>query len=623
MQWREAIERYEFLIKKYPEALCYINVNCYAGIKQYYIRRLQSYPIEGRQIYRDMFDEIRRVEFKNAINQFRESGDIRSVTEMINANPLGDGLIDASILAGDYFAESNQYDKSIRYYRMAIENSHWRNLSADKAETRLKQGFSLENIIVPEKITDRLKLGSNNANNFEPPDIPLVANPMLELSWYCPFESIKTLFLANKEKTGNHADNSMNTAEPSKFSLCSPLMTDGKAYINAGMFIASVELESGKIASFFAPSLAGGQANFGNIKNNTRMIINDSGKRLYATIFTKSREGLLLALKIPELKELWRSKLSFNESGVSAPLFYGGNVYLCGFFKNNNEWQFCMLCYEADTGHLMYKKNIYSLNRVSKGIQGNLVDASWIAENKGFIYLLTPSVLSVINAEDGEIMWVNDYNTAEIIQLSEDYYGFAKQITEIMRNPPIIRSDIAVVQSIYSGKVFGFDIVSGRIKWQQVININRTTGTMKYQNQDRRTHEYVPRTEIVSIIGCAGDTVLIQGGDLIAINIENGKIVWKISMESICNCSLSQKVSTNNDTKISPGFITNSHVYFPVEQSIIIQDIPPGKSEPIGMKLPVGLNQPDYSNRVILCRISEGILVISNKGIWLYRIKQG
>ncbi|MFH1226489.1 MAG: PQQ-binding-like beta-propeller repeat protein [Planctomycetota bacterium] len=620
-QWREAIECYEFLAKKYPDALCQVDSDCYTGIKQYYLRRLQSYPDEGRQVYKDMFDSASQLEFRNALAQFRQYGDINPVIRITKTEPFGFGSIDASILAGDYFAEYNQYDKAIKYYRLAIENARWRNQSQDQVEARLKQCINLRDTLPQVMVTDWFKYGGNNANNFVFSDKSLPVNPALELSWYCPFGNMQSLFSGGRKKIDNHSKDSVSAAEILQTPLYYPVMADGKAYINTGLFIVSFEIASGKVGAFFSSGMTRGQPNYVISKsNNVNTIIANTNayKILYATMPIQSGLGRLVALKIPELKELWESEIELNEGNISGPLFYDGKIYLCGFFNNNNEWQFCLFCYEAYTGRLIYKKNIYSLSRASKNIRNSLMMAPRIAEYKGFIYTLTQPVAAAINAEDGEIIWVNDYNTTEIMQLSNGYYGFTNQITYLSYIFPLIKDETVVVQSTYSGKVLGFDVFSGRVKWQQTINSSRATLTPVYRNQGRQVSEIIPWAESVSAIGCAGDAVLIQGEDLTAINLGNGKLVWETSIESILKLLPSQGSA---GAIIGQGFVTDHYVYFPIERGIVIQNILIGKTGTIILKLSEVIAQTGDSDRMILYRISDGVMVASDKGVWFYRIK--
>ena len=631
-QWRAAIEQYEFLLAKYPAALCKIDSNKYASIRQYYIDKLKSYPPTGRQVYRDLFDAPSQALFTQALTQFINDRNADTLKELVDRRLFSSIGARAARLIGDYYSESGEIDTAVNYYQKALDSIKWcseteppgtsgRDDDAGIIKLRLAHYTRLANSM-NEQLTDTfswLKWGGNNANSLTIREADEPITGTLALAWEHLFNNILAVPI-KKENAGQL-----------QFPLCYPAISGDYAYLNLGKCVIAIKLNSGKIESVFPANL---NINTGFKKLDKTTRIDHTGgiltrsfitlspsripgnqpspavatKYLYTPLLktevAKNGRLYLVCLETPSLKEIWSTPLGFSKSLISAPLVYDNKVFICLFIEQANEWQLCVDCFDALTGDLIYGQVIYTLNINSNAnyAKGALIMPPHIAESKGIIYCLTPSILAALEPKSGEVIWLNSYSADETTAYIRNPDPSQTQIS--FMNYPVIKENTIAIQTIYGGKILGFDLLTGREKWQQTVPL--------------RQKKPDPSTALSPIIGCLNKSVVFQGDEITSINILNGKLLWKIPLASIDETI----IAPFKKYQIGQGFITNRYAYLPEVKGIVVLTVPPQESKPAFLEFPDNFRPPGTSDKTFLYKTGEKLLVISDQGICLYKIEK-
>jgi tetratricopeptide (TPR) repeat protein len=691
-QWRAAIEQYEFVLSKYPAALCKTDSGKYVSLRQYYLEKLKSYPPAGRQVYKGLFDSPSQALFNQALIQLNSGRDTGLLKEIVNIRLFSSIGSKAAVLAGDYYSELNEIDTAVRYYQKAAEGANWRDGDARDIELRLERCVKLaaSDAEPPTDSLRWLKWGGNNANSLTIRDADEPITGTLALAWQHLFSDILAVSI-KKEDAGRI-----------QFPLCYPAVSGDYLYLNLGKCVIAIKLNSGKIENIFPSTLnlnpgarrvdrTGSLDNTGGIPSRSFITLSSAKadrrqdqavappRYLYTTMLRtewteKTANGLTRKRKVPEprlhlvcleipysgslsteggsasggsaelsarysrqypsqtaelsMMELWTLPLEFAESCLSAPLVYEGRVFMGVFAYQNNEWQLSICCYDGLTGAVIYSRLIYALNIDSNtaAVRAQLVTPPYLAESKGIIYCLTPSVLSASESESGEVIWLNHYSADKAVDYSGGRNQSASQLPAPLLNYPVIKGNTIAMQSIYENKIQGFDLLTGRKKWQQTVAI-KPRGSVAPSGRP-------------PIIGCLNEAVVFQGDEITAINIVSGKLAWKAPLWAID--ALIDTPRNNRDSAAAPpakspqigqGFITSRYAYLPTAQGVAVLSVPPVlrrsdqatslEPAPVLLEFPPKGSMPlGALDKTTLYKIGERLLLISDRGICFYKIEK-
>ncbi len=579
-KWREAIEQYQFLLKKHPDALCYRksikSLNRYLGLKQYCLEKLSQYPPEGIKTYRAMFNTTSQAVFNHAVKECDETTLRRIVDEMFFTE-YGD---EAAYLLAEILSERGELSNALKHWNSILKSYPDTNLSImtllakialaskrsgkkssyESALTQLKDlpdnstihlnGKELQrdgiikhlndlhlNIVLLENLPVKpwTTLGGNNTHN-----LAMISDSTNE----------KTIWKNNLvwKETPDEPEIKPSHDLFARFSL-SPCIADDTVYINNGINIRSFNLTTGKFLRAYPPSweetityyknlitsstLRMSHVLFGSTLNNETLYANllDGAKRTNNPGIS-GYSSYLTAVDAQTLKEQWNTK--HTTDGVlsqinlySPPLIYNDKVYSAGIKVSGIETQIYIGCFDSCNGRLLWSRFICA--RTQTGRQGSQKAITPIlAETDGLLACLTNhGVIATLNASTGEIIWLIDY--------SKDEYSPNQKIQEeSFVSYPIIENNTLACLPLYGTKVYGLNMADGKLRWHKQVNIGDV------------------------LLGVIDDILITRGSNFSGINITTGKMLWS-----------PETMLLKNIPVYGPGCLSQKYIYLPCANGLM------------------------------------------------------
>lgn len=580
-KWREAIEQYQFLLKKYPYSVCQIESRRptlpstrYVGIKYYYLEKLRQYPPEGLQVYRAMFDTISQALFEHACRERNETILRRIVDEMFFAE-YGD---EAAYLLAEILAERGELGSALKYWNDILKLYPDTDLpvAAILAQITLVYKRLGEKTLYENTIT-RLKTMPDNSQIY----LRSKESQLKEVIKYIetiPFGTVSMRSPPAESWTtlgGNNAHNltmisdstnerikgrididlvtpeiKTNRALYSRFAI-SPCIVDGIIYINNGINLRAFDFKTSKLLRAYPPrweetisyyrnlitssTLGSSHFVFGCTLNNGILYANFlNGSKRTNSPGISGYFSYLAAIDARTFKEQWSTKYIaddvFSQVNLcSPPLVYDNKVYVAGLKVSGIETQVYLGCFDSRDGYLLWRRFICARTAPAPGRQNyQTVIIPILAESDGLLVCLTnQGALATLNAATGEIIWLVDY-------LKDEYVPDRKTQQETVISYPIIKGNILVCLPLYGTKIYRFDLDSGRLRWEKRVGRDDT------------------------LLGLIDGTLIIQGNNISGVNMVTGKTLWNPKTMLLKNISI-----------YGPGCLSQRYIYLPCANGLM------------------------------------------------------
>ncbi len=267
---------------------------------------------------------------------------------------------------------------------------------------------------------------------------------------------------------------------------------------------------------------------------------------------TKNKKNRFLSKK----KQIWSGyKGLFNDRYIFEPVIHNGKIFLL-------DSSGILTSYDLKTKNRIYKNRIFP-KRYFKNYQTPRISF----HNDRIFAIAGNDQIFAINPSDGKIVWSKRILSIPISTIESDgkniYFStdnnktyalnfqngkiewisssFPQDTTIFGSAKPLI-NDNKLIISYSNGEVNCLNKNNGEILWTQNLNLNKAVNSNFYLNDIDAT----PRMK--------GNKLFVSGngGLLMAINIDNGKFIWKKRLSSISDFWLASDFIfiINNDNKL-------------------------------------------------------------------------
>jgi outer membrane protein assembly factor BamB len=228
-----------------------------------------------------------------------------------------------------------------------------------------------------------------------------------------------------------------------------------------------------------------------------------SGNRIY----TADRNGSVWAFELESGKIIWQTKTGVP---ISAAAGIGEGIVLVGGSEAE------LVALEADTGEQRWRvevsSEVLSIPRVFEGV---------------VIVQTVDGNITALDAENGDRLWIHD-RTVPVLTLRGT-------------STPIVEGGV-VVAGFANGKIIALQAANGRELWEAPVAVPHG------------------RTELQRIVDLDADPVISRGvlyvvsyqGSLVAINLQNGRVLWNRDMSAYAGIALdrSQVFVSDADSEV-------------------------------------------------------------------------
>jgi tetratricopeptide (TPR) repeat protein len=540
-KWREAIEQYQFILKKYPAGVCPIKPDGlgsslvrYVGVKCYYLEKLRQYPPEGKQAYGQLFDTTSAALFEYAVKERAEEV-LKRIVEDIFFAEYGD---EAAYLLGEILVERDELGNALKYWNNIIDSYPATNLSVTALRAKVDLIYkALSNKIVCTGTGSWPTLGGNNAHN-------LVINSD-----------------TTNERKGWHADldlSELGVNRPlfTKFALF-PCIAQGIIYINNGTNLRALDLKTGKFIQAYPPRWQETVAHYRNlITSNTSgashivfgctLAASGGNEVLYANFLDGARRtnvpgmagylAYLAAIDRQTFRHLWSSQYIADDvfsqiTLLAPPLVYADKVLTAGVKVTGVETQVYVGCFDSRDGSLLWRRFICARTLSAPGFQPyQPVDIPLLAEANGLLVCLTnQGVIATLDASNGEIIWLIDYSKDEVSQVRAPQAQADKDL-----NYPIIKGDTLICLPLHGTKIYGLNLYNGNLRWEK------------------------PGIYGGILLGLNDDSLFVQGDNISVVNIATGKTLLNPETRLFKNIPI-----------FGRGCVGKKYIYLPCAQGLM------------------------------------------------------
>jgi outer membrane protein assembly factor BamB len=210
-------------------------------------------------------------------------------------------------------------------------------------------------------------------------------------------------------------------------------------------------------------------------------------------IYTANASGLVTARAAKTGKILWQHKTKRPLS--AGPFYHAGKLYLGATDAK-------ILAIDANSGNVLWQKEV----------SGEVL-AIPRASERAILVSTMDGKLSALNAESGDLQWIYDRALPSIVLRDA--------------SSPVVHQDKALA-GFSSGKLAAFDLESGVVQWEKPISVPKG------------------RSEIQRMVDICADLVVDSEnvyaasyqGEMVAVNIETGIILWQRDLGTRQNFSL-------------------------------------------------------------------------------------
>lgn len=213
-------------------------------------------------------------------------------------------------------------------------------------------------------------------------------------------------------------------------------------------------------------------------------------------VYAADRGGSVWAFELESGKVVWRTK---TDVPISAAAGVGEGVVLVGGSEAE------LLALEADSGEQRWRTEVSSEVLAVPQIFEGVVIVQTVDGN-----------ITALDAQNGERLWVHD-RTVPVLTLRGT-------------SSPLVAGG-AVLAGFANGKMVALQVDNGRELWEAAVAVPHG------------------RTELQRIVDLDADPVISQGvlyvasyqGSLVAINLQNGRVLWSRDMSAYAGISVDRR----------------------------------------------------------------------------------
>jgi outer membrane protein assembly factor BamB len=211
-------------------------------------------------------------------------------------------------------------------------------------------------------------------------------------------------------------------------------------------------------------------------------------------IYVLDNNGNLYAKDLLSYKTIWKAKLS---SGLFKQNFAGGKIsYFDGKIFSTNGYNL-IICFDAKNGKILWQKTLSSILISTPISDGNQL---FLITNNNQTYSLATL--------DGKINWIHS--------------GISKATAILGSANPVFYKNY-VISSYSSGEIYALNKKDGTLSWVYDLNLNKISNSDFILNDADATP--IIKNNIAYTIG--------NGGLMMAIRIDDGKVLWQKKVASI------------------------------------------------------------------------------------------